>query len=344
MSITRDEMLDRLKTLPETRLAELIFRFSLDDTVASSLPTTGKAIELIKAIEVLGVDDWSRLESLVMPEQVSSPAPTEPDFRISDDPLARHAPAHLVGRDEYFARLEAALADPGTHVVTLVAWGGVGKTSLVAHWLGRLAHAGWTGIDRVFTWSFYSQGTREKGAASADGFLAQALAFFGDDTLDPTASARDKGLRIAELAAGQRTLLVLDSLEPLQYPPGPMAGSLQDPGIEALLQGLSRARRTSAGGAFCVVTTRESVADLAAYQSTTAPEWNLEQLAPEAGAAVLWQAGARKAGDVDIDSDDAGLLEVSREVDGHALTLGLLGSYLGRAWQGDMRRWREVDF
>jgi hypothetical protein len=38
MSITRDDMLDRLKTLPEARLAELIFTFQLNDAIASNIP------------------------------------------------------------------------------------------------------------------------------------------------------------------------------------------------------------------------------------------------------------------------------------------------------------------
>src|SRR5215212_2063834 len=41
-----------------------------------------------------------------------------------------HAAPNLYGRDEELARLDAAWTDPATRVVTIVAWGGVGKTSL----------------------------------------------------------------------------------------------------------------------------------------------------------------------------------------------------------------------
>ncbi len=48
-----------------------------------------------------------------------------------------HAAATLFGRDDELARLDAAWDDPDVHVITLVAWGGVGKTSLVAKWVAE---------------------------------------------------------------------------------------------------------------------------------------------------------------------------------------------------------------
>jgi len=43
----------------------------------------------------------------------------------------RHGAEHLVGREKELARLDTAWHDPKTHVVTIVPWGGVGKTALV---------------------------------------------------------------------------------------------------------------------------------------------------------------------------------------------------------------------
>ncbi|HEX9781344.1 MAG TPA: hypothetical protein VGA56_01265 [Opitutaceae bacterium] len=85
--------------------------------------------------------------------QIGAPT-TAADFKESTGRIARHAPAHLIGRDKYPAQLDAALGDPGTHVVTLVAWGGAGKTSLVAHWLGLLAQREWPGLERVLPGRF----------------------------------------------------------------------------------------------------------------------------------------------------------------------------------------------
>jgi NACHT domain-containing protein len=105
------------------------------------------------------------------------------------------------------------------NVVTIVAWAGVGKSTLVNHWLRRMAAEQYRSAQLVFGWSFYRQGT-SGGTSSADEFIDAALAWFGDP--DPRiGTAWEKGERLAKLVAHRRTLLVLDGLEPLQNPPGP---------------------------------------------------------------------------------------------------------------------------
>ncbi|MBW8876372.1 MAG: TIR domain-containing protein [Acidobacteria bacterium] len=233
----------------------------------------------------------------------------------------------FVGRETELARLDAAWDDPSTHVVTLVAFGGVGKSALVSRWLDRRAAAGWPGVRRALDWSFYSQGTEER-VASADSFLDHALRFFGDP--DPTAgSARDRGLRLVELVRREKTLLVLDGVEPLQHPPGPLAGRLKDPGLAALLKGLA-----AGNPGLCLVTTREHIVDLNSSLQT-APQWDLEHLTPDAGATLLRRLGVK--------GKDSELRDASEEMGGHALALTLLGNYLRRACGGDVRRRKEVD-
>ena len=255
-------------------------------------------------------------------------------------PRLRHGAEHLFGREKELGELDEAWDDPAKHVLTIVAWGGVGKTALVVAWMARQSAAGWPGFERVFDWSFYSQGTREQGAASADSFIAKALEFFGDEEMAKSAASPwDKGARLSQLVAQRRTLLALDGIEPLQYPPGPLAGQLKDPALEVLLRGLAQQNP-----GLCVVTTRENVTDLAPFRDTTGPECNLENLSEEAGAALLHQAGATRAGAAEIKWDDQELREASREVQGHALTLRLLGRYLAKAHQGDIRKRDRVKF
>jgi tetratricopeptide (TPR) repeat protein len=234
----------------------------------------------------------------------------------------------LIGRETELARLDAAWDRSETHVLTQVAFGGTGKSALVSHWLDRMSAAGWRGARRVLDWSFYSQGTEDR-VTSADRFLDHALAWFNDH--DPKAGApRDRGLRLAELIRQEKTLLVLDGVEPLQHPPThPLAGRLKDPGLAALLKSL-------AGGnpGLCVVTTRERIADLDGF-TTTAPQEDLEALSPVAGAELL-----RKLG---VQGKDSELRAASEEFGNHALTLSLLGSYLSRACEGDIRQRKEVD-
>ena len=104
--------------------------------------------------------------------------------------------------------------------LTFVALGDEGKTSLVAKWAAGLAHQGWPGCDAAFAWSFYSQGTREQMAASADLFLKAALDFFGDEKdkefAASNAGAYEKGERLARVVGRRRCLLILDGLERLR--------------------------------------------------------------------------------------------------------------------------------
>ncbi len=250
--------------------------------------------------------------------------PVRTDTRVAPTRLT-HAAATLFGRDDELARLDAAWDDLGTHLITLVAWGGVGKTALVAKWVARLLARDEDDFS-YFDWSFYSQGTQEAGSPSSDAFVAAALTFFdaAEMAQSPT-SPWDKGARLARLVASRRTLLVLDGLEPLQHPPGPLAGQLKDPAIAALLKGLA-----AVNPGLCLVTTRKRVADLAPFRDGAAPEWPLGRLSTDAGVEFLKSFGVHGADDE--------LEQLARDVDGHALTLGLLGQYLSRAHGGDVRR------
>jgi hypothetical protein len=243
----------------------------------------------------------------------------------------RHAAEVLIGRDADLTILDAAWNED-KNVVVVRGKGGEGKTSLVASWMAELARKDWRGAERVFDWSFYSQGTRDQTAASADTFIHAALTYFGDP--DPRQGGPDeRGARLARLVGARRCLLVLDGLEPLQYPPGPMHGLLKDPGMAALLRGLA-AHNTG----LCVVTTREKVDEIKHFYAKTAVDHPLEFLSPPAGAAVLHFCGAQRAGSARIADDDPELQQASREVHGHALTLFLVGTYLRLTEDGDIRR------
>ncbi|HEX9730602.1 MAG TPA: ATP-binding protein [Thermoanaerobaculia bacterium] len=155
-------------------------------------------------------------------------ASREPNVAISRLPVTGE---YFVGRDDELTRLHAAWDDPSTHVISFVAFGGVGKSSLVNRWLDRLAADGWRGAERVLGWSFYSQGTDATGA-SGDAFVEFALGWLGYDG-EPIKSAWEKGVELARLVRGARTLLVLDGLEPLQHPPGSQEGRVKDPAVAA---------------------------------------------------------------------------------------------------------------
>ncbi|MEL7337215.1 MAG: NACHT domain-containing protein, partial [Planctomycetota bacterium] len=199
--------------------------------------------------------------------------------------LLRHAPEKLFGRDAYLDALDAAWEDHANiNVYSLIAWGGVGKTALVAHWMQRLRQRGWPGVERYFDWSFYSQGTGESRQTSSDLFISAALQFFGDP--DPTVgNPWDRGQRLAGLVARHRTLLILDGIEPLQYPPtdrSGQAGMLKDQALQALLAGL-----VQHNPGLCVITSRETLTDLRMYHEAAAPEHKVERLLRDAAISML---------------------------------------------------------
>ena len=235
--------------------------------------------------------------------------------------------SEVFGREEDIAFLDAAWTNQSINVVTIVAWAGVGKSTLVNHWLGGMAAEHYRSARLVFGWSFYRQGS-SGGTSSADEFLDAALTWFGDS--DPQiGTAWEKGERLAKLVSHRRTLLVLDGLEPLQNPPGPQEGRLRDPSLQAFLRELA-----AFNSGLCVITTRLPIADLADHAHSSAPRHDLEQLSSDAGARVLRALGVK--------GGEAELRSASEEFSGHCLALTLLGSYLTDAYNGDIRCRKEV--
>jgi hypothetical protein len=265
--------------------------------------------------------------------------------------ILKYAPAELIGREHELNLLTAAWKGDAQRlaaypvisikhrpkVLSFIALGGEGKTSLIAKWAAELAAQGWPGCDAAFAWSFYVQGTKDQSAASSDLFLKEALLFFAASEEDKqfaasNAGAFEKGQRLARIVGGHRSLLILDGLEPLQYAPtSPTPGELKDQGIAALLKGLAA---TSHG--LCVVTTRYSLPDLKAFWQTTAPEVKLLRLSRDAGVHLLKTLGVRGTA-----QEFETLVE---DVKGHALTLTLFGGFLKRAFHGDIRQRDRVKF
>jgi hypothetical protein len=261
-----------------------------------------------------------------------SPSSDQTTFRADISRIDKYAPAELIGREaetqilaEAWAKAERGEAKR-PRILTFVALGGEGKTSLVAKWVADLAGQGWPGCEAAFAESFYSQGSQDQ-AASSDLFLKEALTFFGDPEMaNSPQGAFDKGRRLAQLVGQRRALLILDGLEPLQYgPTAPTAGELKDQGLAALLKGLAA---NSHG--LCVVTTRYSIPNLKAYWQTTAPEIALKRLSTKAGVALLKSLGVK--------GTQAEYDKLVEDVRGHALTLNLLGAYLRDAHAGDIRK------
>jgi tetratricopeptide (TPR) repeat protein len=227
----------------------------------------------------------------------------------------------LVGRTADLQALDDAWDSETTNVLTMRASGGVGKSSLLGLWLGKMAADRFRGANSVFGYCF--EGT------AGDGFIESALQKFGDP--DPTlGTPEDKGKRLATIVGKQRGLLVLDGFQAVQQQEGQI-GKIVSPAIRELIIGLAHRNR-----GLCIIGTRLPILDIAYLAETTAPVRVLENCSREGGAAILKTLG--------VVGPREELERASEEVGGHALTLHLLGSYLAEIEGGDVSRRDGIKF
>ncbi len=254
------------------------------------------------------------------------PLPPERVF-VSYLPIAGR---HFFGRDEELAQLDGAWADPATRVLSIVAWGGAGKSVLVGRWLRRLEADHYRGAERVYGWSFFSQGLDRK-KASSNAFLKDATQWYGGE-FDTDADPRSQGRTLAELVRRSRSLLILDGIEPLlrdkESEPGRF--ELRDLGLKTLVRELA-----ASGPGLCVITSRQVIAELEEFQGTSARRLLLEDLPKAAGVETLRAFG--------VGGDTSDLESAVVWLSGHALSIRLLGSTLTEAYGGKISRRGEIE-
>ncbi|TWU02200.1 tetratricopeptide repeat protein [Stieleria varia] len=254
--------------------------------------------------------------------------------RIAVSKFLQHVAEVFLGREAELEFLDGAW-DRRINVLSLIAWGGVGKTSLICQWIQRSFidrdwkdDSGAPSLWRYFDWTFYDQGTGSLDDESANrtgnvgDFFEQALTFFGD----PDPKLPGKGTRLAELVRQQHTLLILDGMEPLQAPPNSnQAGQLLDPELHNLLVALAQQNP-----GLCLISSRQHVRDLAGLRGRAAEIKDLEELTTETAIRLL-----RK---MQITGTEEELQEACKKFDCHALSLTLLGRFLFDAHGGDISR------
>jgi len=218
----------------------------------------------------------------------------------------------LFGRQKELTLLNEAWESGATNIVSFVAYGGVGKSTLVKKWVEKMRWDNYRGAEKVYAWSFYSQGTKEQ-VTSADMFISNALEWFGDE--DPKkGSPWDKGKRLARLINDHKTLLILDGLEPLQTAGKVEKGKIKDPALTTLVTELAKYNK-----GLCIITTREHVSELDRYTKKT-NQLDLEQISDEAGRKLL---ETRR-----ILGSEKDLEHIVRQFGNHALAINLLAEYL----------------
>jgi transcriptional regulator with XRE-family HTH domain/tetratricopeptide (TPR) repeat protein len=215
---------------------------------------------------------------------------------------------HFVGRDA----LVDELASSADRVVTIVAVGGAGKTSLLAAVAARRD---------CFVWSFYDDARTER-------LLEAALAAFAEEAPPARGEQLD---RLLGALARHDALLVLDGLERVQSPggDGALRGSVEDAALRRLL----RAVAGGLGGTRALVASRLPLADLQPLDGVRTIALPALEEAPAAALLRGWG----------VSGDDDVLAKIAAAVGGHALSLAAVASYLGTFAAGDARRFAALD-
>ncbi|WP_437910395.1 helix-turn-helix domain-containing protein [Sorangium sp. So ce327] len=260
-----------------------------------------------------------------------APAPSQgaaPAWR----PLHAHTlqrARHFVGRAEIVDRL-AAWADgspPSPRVIALLGVGGAGKTAIAERFLQGLGDAPRPG--GVLVWSFYDDPRTEAFLDQAAAYFAPGAGASGPAAPRPQAAPGEQLARLKEaLGQGPPHLLVLDGLETVQAEGG--AGRAHGELHDALLRRLLCAIASGLGGARALVTSRFALADLSAWAEGGLATIRPEPLCEGDAASLLRRWGIR--------GDDGALGALFETTGGHALSVAVVGSYVGAFLGGDAGR------
>jgi tetratricopeptide (TPR) repeat protein len=243
-------------------------------------------------------------------------------------PLFCHAlqPAqHFRGRDAKLQDLKDWLESPVTadRVLSVVAAGGTGKTALVDKALHEAKLSDRAG---VFVWSFYED-------PHTDAFLRAAYLYFTGEKDTPAGGMLER-LQLA-LSGDAPHVLILDGLERVQSDEGlRRRGELEDVQLKRLLRALAG----GIGNARALVTSRYPLVDLDNWTGAGHRAIVLDDLELPVALEVLRAWG--------VNSNDDTLKDLIEPLSTggfyHALSVAVLGSYLGNFAGGDPSRAPEL--
>jgi tetratricopeptide (TPR) repeat protein len=297
-----------------------------------------KAPEIIKAVQDLqkfktflqneymrgtftNKDELATNAAIAVANFVRQPGQTSVSTARLWKPLFCHAlqPAqHFRGREVKLEELKIWLQTQVTpdRVVSLVAAGGTGKTAL-AH--EALRHASLSDRAGVFVWSFYED-------PHTDAFLRAAYLYFTGEKDAPTGGMLER-LQMA-LSDDAPHVLVLDGLERVQSEGDHRRrGELEDLQLKRLVRGLAGGKVNSRA----LVTSRFPLVDLDDWIGAGHRPIVLDDLERAVAFDLLraWK----------VNGDDAALVRLLEplNINGsyHALSVAVLGSYVGNFAAGD---------
>ncbi|WP_319576740.1 hypothetical protein [uncultured Desulfobacter sp.] len=235
----------------------------------------------------------------------------------------------LIGRKNELIQLTDIFLNEDKRLVTIIASGGIGKSALIDEWLQQIAECNYYDKTYVFGWSFYSQGSHKTFTNSYD-FFNKILPFLGISEIPK--DDIEKARLLARCMQQLPCLLILDGLEPLQYPPKlpNINGELHDIALKELIACFRRIKSRS----FVLISSRQPLIELKKWHPKHYSNLELDVLPEDEGAALLESLG--------VTGSLKERKSISKDLNGHALSLVLIGHLLSMRHQGDCRRYKDL--
>ncbi len=231
----------------------------------------------------------------------------------------------LVGRIEELEDLNNALLDKNKNIAYICAAGGIGKSALTFQWLKNMQPE-YCNVEKVFAWSFYSQGSHDT-QNSSTAFFQEALPFFGFNGEMPKDDTA-KGRLLVKYLNNQSFILILDGLEPLQHRVNILDGELKDVGIRALIDDLFY-HGLKAEKNLVLISSRQPLKELESWDQEKYLNLDLKTLNELDSIQLLQNLGVK--------GTEKEFKKIFEEIQGHALSLILLGKLLVNEFDGDIQ-------
>ena len=232
------------------------------------------------------------------------------------------------GRESELDTLSEAWNYCAANVVQLTGISGIGKSALVNEWLSRMNSENYRGAESVFAWSFDGNQDKSSGFTSSAAFFDCALTLLGDASAtrdDP----ENQVIRLLQLIRKERTLLVLDGVQNLQYAYGPSFGQFRDSALALLLRELAK---TNSG--LCILTSRLKNADLESIGAPRAVAMELQGLDDAAAKNLLLC--------YEVHGEPHQFAHALRQHEGLPRSLRLLGKHLDMVSDGNLANYMEL--